>query len=132
MLELIIQIWRNPRRLSPFDLRVLDDFLDSEFFEMHMKMMKECYKGGEKDEEEGEEKRCSICQDDVAREAQIVHFPLCTHPFHLECFEAHYNRNKWCPMCRRTVKEAMVELLQRELENHREKKAWTIWNPFQF
>ena len=51
---------------------------------------------------DGEAPSCSICFEEMSREAdEVTDLPGCTHGFHPRCIAAWFHKASTCPVCRR-------------------------------
>lgn len=52
--------------------------------------------------QEGEDRTCSICYDEVKEGEEIIHLP-CKHNFHGECIKEWLKKEKVCPLCKQEI-----------------------------
>ena len=116
MQDYLISMIRSPRKMNEFDKKTVKEFLDAGYTDLVGDLM--LHIGFSNlvliQNLVASNTACSICQEQFVADDQFVPFPGCKHCFHSACFHPHLKTNKWCPLCRRQLKESIVE----ELEKH--------------
>jgi len=64
---------------------------------------------GEQQTEENVE-NCPICLVEFIADEKVITLPKCEHTFHSECVGAWLKKKPLCPMCRRNVRNGMIDL----------------------
>lgn len=119
MLRYLVEIKRSPRALSEFDKKVVKDFFDADHLDLISDLMVNIGYSNYLFIHDlvASNTGCSICQEDFTARDDFIPFPGCKHSFHSVCFKGHLENNKWCPLCKRQLKESVIEELQKPSES---------------
>lgn len=119
MQDYLTRAIKLPRKANDFDKKTVKEFIEAEYPDLicdlmlnigysNFVFMKDLLSSNT---------ACSICQEQFNAGDTFVPFPSCKHCFHTACFKPHLKSNKWCPLCRRQLKESIIEEIDKRFES---------------